>query len=59
MTIESAKALEFRVTGDGYKNLPKMPESDYPGTEGFIGDVYENPDGSPIKYIVGLSEGDL
>nr|WP_223205435.1 ethanolamine utilization protein [Gordonia jinghuaiqii] len=40
--------MEFRVTGDGYENLPKMPEAEYPGTEGFIGDVYENPDGSPM-----------
>lgn len=38
----------FRVTADAWKNLPKMPESDYPGTEGFIADVYENPDGSAM-----------
>jgi ethanolamine utilization protein EutQ len=36
----------FRVTSEAWRDLPKMPESDYPGTEGFIGDVYENPDGS-------------
>ncbi|WP_055476308.1 cupin domain-containing protein [Gordonia sp. HS-NH1] len=48
MTIESAKALEFRVTSGGYEDLPKMPEAEYPGTQGFIGDVYENPDGSPM-----------
>ena len=48
MTIESAKALEFRVTSGGHEDLPKMPEAEYPGTQGFIGDVYENPDGSPM-----------
>jgi len=48
VTIESAKALEFRVTSGAWKDLPKMSEEEYPGTEGFIGDVYENPDGSPM-----------
>lgn len=38
--------LKFSVTSDAWKNLPKMPESEYPGTEGFIGDVYENPEAS-------------
>ena len=37
---------QFRVTADAWKNLPKMPQEEYPGTDGYIGDVYENPDGS-------------
>ena len=46
MTVDSSTALEFRVTSDAWQNLPKMPDAEYPGTEGFIGDVYENPDAS-------------
>ncbi|MGW0039295.1 ethanolamine utilization protein [Gordonia sp. NPDC003376] len=46
MTVETGSAVEFRVTPDAWKDLPKMPEAEYPGTEGFIGDVYENPGGS-------------
>ncbi|MGW1738566.1 ethanolamine utilization protein [Nocardia sp. NPDC001965] len=38
----------FRVTSGAWANLPKMPEAEYPGTEGFIGDVYENPDGAAM-----------
>jgi ethanolamine utilization protein EutQ len=34
----------FRVTSDAWRDLPSM-EADYPGTKGFIGDVYANPDG--------------
>ncbi|AWT52954.1 ethanolamine utilization protein [Mycolicibacterium smegmatis] len=37
---------QFSVTPDAWKNLPKMPEAEYPGAEGYIGDVYENPGGS-------------
>ena len=37
---------QFEVTSDAWKNLPAMPQSDYPGTDGYIGDVYENPSGS-------------
>ena len=49
MTVESTtQATEFRVTSDAWKGLPRMPEAEYPGTEGFIGDAYENPDGSPM-----------
>jgi ethanolamine utilization protein EutQ len=36
--------LPFRVTSDAWRDLPSM-EADYPGTKGFIGDVYANPDG--------------
>lgn len=41
-------APEFLVTPDAWKSLPRMPEAEYPGTEGYIGDVYENPQGSPM-----------
>lgn len=47
MTVDSTETqVEFQVTPDAWKELPKMPEAQYPGTEGFIGDVYENPEGS-------------
>lgn len=35
----------FQVISDGWKNLPSM---DVPSTEGFIGDVYQNPEGSQM-----------
>ncbi|MET9385630.1 hypothetical protein ABZY09_32280 [Streptomyces sp. NPDC002928] len=35
----------FRVTSDGWTALPPM---NIPGTAGFIGDTYENPDGSEM-----------
>ena len=38
-----AVQVAFRVTSDAWKNLPSM---EIPGTEGFIKDVYENPEGS-------------
>jgi ethanolamine utilization protein EutQ len=44
----TATQTPFRVTADAWKNLPKMPDAEYPGTEGFIADVYENPDGSAM-----------
>ncbi|WP_083453040.1 cupin domain-containing protein [Mycolicibacterium goodii] len=44
--METATHPKFSVTADAWKNLPKMPQSEYPGTEGYIGDVYENPSGS-------------
>ncbi len=43
---QAAMQAPFRVTPGGWQNLPRMPESEYPGTEGFIGDVYENPEQS-------------
>lgn len=36
----------FRVTTDAWKSLPKMPQEEYPGTDGYIGDTYVNPDDS-------------
>ena len=71
MTIEDVQTeLPFRVTSDAWVGLPKMPESEYPGTEGFIGDVYSNPDGSvmcsgffelhhtdePLRYVYDYDE---
>ena len=44
--MEITTQAPFKVTADAWKGLPKMPDEEYPGTEGFIGDVYENPDGS-------------
>ncbi|WP_432536158.1 cupin domain-containing protein [Kineococcus arenarius] len=38
----------FRVTPDAWQNLPRMDEPEFAGTEGYIGDVYANPDGSPM-----------
>jgi ethanolamine utilization protein EutQ len=35
----------FRVTPDGWKNLPKMTEH---SGDGYISDVYENPEGSAM-----------
>lgn len=39
---------EFRVTADFWRELPQMSLEKYPGTEGFIDDVYVNPDGVPM-----------
>lgn len=39
----TAVQAPFRVLTDGWKNLPAMNIGD---TEGYIGDVYENPDES-------------
>ncbi|GAB2671798.1 ethanolamine utilization protein [Gordonia jinhuaensis] len=44
----SATLTPFRVTADAWRTLPAMPQELYPGTKGFIGDVYENPDGSEM-----------
>ncbi|MFI6358595.1 hypothetical protein ACIBJF_39685 [Streptomyces sp. NPDC050743] len=44
--MEPSAQTPFRVIAEAWKDLPKMPVSEYPGTEGYIGDVYENPDGS-------------
>lgn len=44
--METSTQAPFRVTPDAWKNLPKMDEPQYAGTEGFIGDVFENPDDS-------------
>ncbi|MFZ2528554.1 MAG: ethanolamine utilization protein [Rhodococcus sp. (in: high G+C Gram-positive bacteria)] len=38
----------FRVTADFWKTLPQMPVDEFPGTRGYIDDVYPNPDGSEM-----------
>lgn len=45
-TTETTTTAPFRVTSGAWEGMPRMPEADYPGTEGYIADVYENPDGS-------------
>ncbi|CAM3001931.1 ethanolamine utilization protein [Prescottella defluvii] len=45
---ETTTAPAFRVTADFWKSLPPMPQDDFPGAEGFIADVYPNPDGSEM-----------
>lgn len=38
----------FRVTADFWKSLPQMPVEEFPGTRGYIDDVYPNPEGSEM-----------
>jgi ethanolamine utilization protein EutQ (cupin superfamily) len=38
----------FRVTSGFWEKLPPMSAQEYPDTEGYIDDVYANPDGSPM-----------
>ncbi|KJF24419.1 ethanolamine utilization protein [Rhodococcus sp. ACPA4] len=49
ISTTSTTPAEFRVTADFWADLPQMPESEYPGTKGFIDDVYSNPDGSAMS----------
>jgi len=42
------KAGAIHRVSDGYKDLPSM-KADYPGSEGFIGDAFSNPEGAPIS----------
>jgi len=44
MTTDTDQAA-FRVTPNGWKNLPKMIEH---SGDGYIADVYENPEGSAM-----------
>ncbi len=46
-TVKRTGVPPFRVTADGWRDLPPMV-ADYPGTLGFIGDVYANPEGSEM-----------
>ncbi|MEU4314528.1 ethanolamine utilization protein [Nocardia sp. NPDC024068] len=46
MHAADAPTPPFRVTSGAWKDLPRMPVAEFPGTEGFIGDVYINPDDS-------------
>jgi ethanolamine utilization protein EutQ (cupin superfamily) len=45
--VERASLPPFRVVSDAWRELPSMA-ADYPGTLGFIGDVYANPEGCPM-----------
>jgi ethanolamine utilization protein EutQ len=38
----------FRVTSGFWEDLPRMPLEQYPGTDGYIDDVYVNPEGTPM-----------
>ncbi len=38
----------FRVTSGFWKSLPQMPVEEFPGTAGYIDDVYPNPEGSEM-----------
>ena len=46
-TVERVGVPPFRVTSGAWRDLPSMA-ADYPGTLGFIGDVYANPDDCPM-----------
>lgn len=48
MTETTTTPTPFRVTADFWKDLPQMSLEQYPGTEGYIDDVYVNPDGSEM-----------
>ena len=48
MAAETTTQTPFRVTKNFYADLPQMPVSEFPGTKGFIDDVYANPEGSPM-----------
>jgi ethanolamine utilization protein EutQ len=49
VTDSATTTAPFLVTKGFYENLPQMPTDKYPGTEGFIDDVYSNPNGSPMS----------
>lgn len=46
-TAETAVA-PFLVTRGFHETLPQMPVEQYPGTEAYIADVYENPSDSSL-----------
>jgi ethanolamine utilization protein EutQ len=49
-TTDSSKVVApFRVTSQFWETLPQMPTDQYPGTEGFIDDVFVNPEGSEMS----------
>jgi ethanolamine utilization protein EutQ len=50
MTIAGqSSATPFRVISGFSENLPQMPVDKYPGTKGYIDDVFANPDGSEMS----------
>ncbi|WP_109528902.1 MULTISPECIES: cupin domain-containing protein [Nocardia] len=44
-----SEVAPFQVTSGFWKSLPQMPVEEYPGTRGFIDDVYANPGGSEMS----------
>ena len=48
-TTDKPTAVPFRVTAGFHENLPQMPVAEYPGTKGYIDDVFANPDGSEMS----------
>lgn len=47
-TTQSSR-IPFRVIAGFHENLPQMPLDEFPGTAGFIDDVYSNPEGSEMS----------
>ena len=47
--MQSTTKAPFRVTPNAWQDLPAMDEPQFAGTEGFIADVYSNPDGSEMS----------
>ena len=45
----SAMVKPFQVTAGFYKDLPQISVEEYPGTQGYIADVYTNPAGSHMS----------
>jgi len=43
--MDTATVPLFRVPPNGWKSLPKMTEH---SGDGYLADVYENPEGSPM-----------
>ncbi|WP_420752793.1 ethanolamine utilization protein [Rhodococcus sp. O3] len=48
MSETTTTAPVFRVTSGFWKTLPQMSLDEFPGTKGYIDDVYPNPDGSEM-----------
>ena len=46
---DTESVAPFQVTTEFWKNLPQMPTTEYPGTQGYIDDVYSNPNGSEMS----------
>ncbi|ANW63721.1 ethanolamine utilization protein [Mycobacterium sp. djl-10] len=44
----AAAGPTFQVTPDFWRELPQMSLEKYPGTQGFIDDVYVNPESVPM-----------
>ncbi|MGC5164671.1 ethanolamine utilization protein [Rhodococcus sp. 105337] len=46
--VETRIVPTFLVTADFWKSLPQMSTDEFPGTQGYIDDVYPNPGGSDM-----------